>query len=493
MSSSEPPEAFGGTALVQASTSDRETAVAGFQSPSKNRPSQRPNCSQALGLFFGAFSLMQTSTASATTAASELFCQKFPEASGCDTAATACAICHAGPPALNFYGQDLKENLSGPIETALISAIQDIATKDSDGDGSNNYDEINQQGAPGNPHIKPYVEQNVVYDPKLAFKRIKAIYCGESATYDELSRLDATNDATKILHDELSRCLETPYWTKEALFRLADKKIQPLAAVGFGGNVVIGDYRWDYRLFAHVMSGDRDVRELLSADYHIDESGNPIQGIVAREEPFQLGQRIVIAGGQPLPPERRAGMMTTQWFLSSFTMFAQLPRNTAAQVYRAYLGLDLAKGEGLNPVDGEPRDVDNRHVAQSECAVCHSTLDPLAYAFSTYKGIETGIPVAIGNPIGTYDAGRTPWEGDGKLFGQQVDDLLHWAEIARNSDDFKRTIALMLFEQALSRGPTPAEKDEFDALWRGLAADGYSVNRLLHRFIDTKAFGGRSL
>lgn len=444
-------------------------------------------------VLLGLICLLHATAASATTGASELFCQKFPEVHACETAAAACAICHAGPPALNFYGQDLKENLNGPIDSQLMAAIAAIAAEDSDGDGASNEDEIANHGAPGNSQITSHREQKRVYDTTLAFKRVKAIYCGESATYEELTKLSTTKNPEKILHDQLSRCLDAPYWKQEALFRLADKKIQPLAAVGFGGNVVIGDYRWDYRLFAYIMSGDRDVRELLSADYHIDESGNPIQGVVARQEPFQLGQRIVIAGGQPLAPERRAGMMTTQWFLSSFTMFAELPRNTASQVYRAYLGLDLAKGEGLNPVAGEPRDVDNRRVAQSECAVCHSTLDPLAYAFSTYKGIQTGIPVAIGNPIGTYDARRTPWEAQGKLFGQQVDDLLQWAEIARNSDEFKRNIALMMFEQALSRGPTPAEKDEFDALWQGLAADGYSVNKMLHRFVDTKAFGGRSL
>jgi hypothetical protein len=49
----------------------------------------------------------------------------------------------------------------------------------------------------------------------------------------------------------------------------------------------------------------------------------------------------------------------------------------------------------------------------------------------------------------------------------------------------------MMFTQALSREPMAHEKAEFDALWQGLPADNYSVNKMLHRFIDSLAFGGR--
>jgi hypothetical protein len=427
----------------------------------------------------------------ATTDASGAFCQRYPKALGCTSTSAACAICHAGPPSLNSYGQDLGDHLTGALAVGLLEAVQKIEKLDSDGDGSTNIDEISNRGAPGNPNVKPSSELALVYDPSLAYKRVVATYCGTTASYEEIKKIQAAADSRTLIKAKLTECLGSNYWTKEALYRLADKKIQPLAAVGFGGNVVIGDYRWDYRLFSHIMTGDRDARELLSATYHIDANGNKVEGVVAREEPFELGQRIVIAGGEPLQPDRRAGMITTQWFLSFYTMFSQLPRNTASQVYRAYLGLDLAKGEGLQPVMGEPRDVDNRRVAQSECAVCHSTLDPLAYAFSTYKGIEISAALAFGNPIGTYDAQRAPWEAQGQIFGKPVDNLLEWADLARNSDDFKKNIARMMFEKAMSRDPAPHELAEFDQLWRNLPADGYSVNKLIHRFVETKAFGGR--
>jgi hypothetical protein len=215
-----------------------------------------------------------------------------------------------------------------------------------------------------------------------------------------------------------------------------------------------------------------------------------VEGALPREEQAQIGQRIVIGGGQPLDPARRAGMMTTQWFLAFYTMFSPLPRNTASQVYREYLGMDIAKGEGLQPVANEPRDVDNRKVAQPDCAVCHSTLDPLAYSFSSYVGIET-VQAFLFNSNGTYRANRTNYAGQGVIMGTPVPDLLTWADKARNSDPFKKNIARMMFTQALSREPMAHEKAEFDALWQGLPAENYSVNRMLHRFIDTLAFGGR--
>jgi hypothetical protein len=50
-------------------------------------------------------------------------------------------------------------------------------------------------------------------------------------------------------------------------------------------------------------------------------------------------------------------------------------------------------------------------------------------------------------------------------------------------------MAEMFFEHALSREPGPGEQEAFLALWRSLPEDGYSANRLIHRLVDTRAFG----
>jgi hypothetical protein len=183
-------------------------------------------------------------------------------------------------------------------------------------------------------------------------------------------------------------------------------------------------------------------------------------------------------------------MVTTQWFLMAHTMFSALPRTTAAQAYRAYLGMDIAKGEGIHPVEGEPRDVDSKGVTEPACAACHSTLDPLSYAFSPYNGIGRLRPGSVSrlDLTGAFDAARVPWGPAGQMFGADVTDLRAWAEGAVASDAFAKNIGDMLWRAAFGRAPGPGERDDVTAVWRGLAADGYSANRALHRLIDTDSF-----
>lgn len=419
----------------------------------------------------------------------QIFCQKYESSTFCVDQEKACVACHSGPPSLNSYGAAISAEVGGDLANQLFAALDKLEDLDSDGDGVSNKSEILANSHPGNADIKPAAEVNVIYDPLVALKRIKAIYCGESVSYAEVQALESSADAKASLHATLDTCLDSDYWIREGLQRIADKRIQPLSTIGFGGQVVIGDYRFDYRLFAYVMSGDRDARDLLAAQYHVDENYNRVEGVLDREEQFQVGERIVIAGGQPLDPARRAGMITTQWFISNNTMFAPLPRNTASMAYRAYLGLDLAKGEGIIPVPGEPRDVDNKNIDQPACAVCHSTLDPLAYSFASYQGIEIGVGLLFNN-IGTYDEGRTPWGGDGVVLGQPAQDLMEWAAIARESDAFKKNIVNMIWEATLGRAPYPHEVTEFQGLWQNLPAQNYSVNQMIHSFIETNAFGG---
>ncbi|MBK8238899.1 MAG: DUF1585 domain-containing protein [Deltaproteobacteria bacterium] len=300
------------------------------------------------------------------------------------------------------------------------------------------------------------------------------------------------------LHEDLAACLDASWWRTTGLRELADPKVKPIQSVGAdtevviaGFRVVLADYHWDYRLWRYLMSDDRDIRGLLTAQYHVVEDPqtgalSTIDGVIPTPDP------TAIDGGQPLVPEHRAGMLTTQWFLMSNTMFSELPRTTAAQAYRAYLGMDISKHEGISPVAGEPSDIDDKGVGAPACAQCHSTLDPLAYAFAYYNGIvlegmKTGIYVEErpSTLIPAWsDAPRTSM-----LLGQPVADVVQWGALAANSPSFRRAMTLTLFEHALGRGPTPDEHDDFDELARSLLDDGHSANRLIHRLVDTAAFG----
>jgi hypothetical protein len=454
------------------------------------------------------------SAARAKPVAPTVFCATYPGVPACTGRVPPCTLCHdsTDPPSWNSYGMQLKAEVSGggSFDSALRDALAAIAEDDADGDGTTNLDELKQGRSPGTADVISQAPQGTLpnpgyrigaWDPRFAFRRLSALYCGQSPSYEEMNAFAHASDETKQraqVHEKLTECLRSPYLQNEGLARLADKRIRPVTAFGTetdiviaGYSVVLGDFEYDYNLWRYSLTGDRDMREMLTAQFHVrraeDGAFTKVEGVFDKPVPTWVG------GGQPVPPERRAGLLTTQWFLAYSTMFSGVPRVTAAQAYRAYLGADIANQEGLRPVSGEPLDVDDRGVDAERCAQCHSTLDPLSYAFAEYEGVLLTPFV----PFGSYDPTRPqrmipgwdPARQKSILLGKPVKDLVEWAAVAVASDEFKRNLADMFFQHALHRPPRPTETAEFNALWQSAEADHYSADRMLHRLIDTFAFG----
>ena len=457
--------------------------------------------------------MLWPSLAQAKPIAPQLICDTYPESPTCLGQLPTCETCHTStdPPQWNEYGAALFGALAGAdFEEGLRAAMIEIEDHDDDGDTFTNLDEIGLGTNPGNPESwwEPLPEPTGPnsffrldeYDPAFAFKRMLALYCGYSPSYDDMEQFRALEDdqaQREHLHQALAGCLDSAYWRTEGLARLADKRIQPRKAAGAEATLIIadkrlvlGDYEWDYRLWRYALSDDRDMRELLTAQYHVEQDASgeltPVDGVIPNPAPTAQ-----FSGGQPLQAEHRAGMITTQWFLVANTMLSDLPRTTAAQAYRMYLGMDISKGEGIWPIEAEPSDVDDMGVAQPSCALCHSTLDPLAYAFAYYDGI------AVQTGSGAFREARAveripdwdPQAQQSMIFGRPVSSVVEWAAVAANSVYFRRTMANMFFEQAMGRPPQPNEAAEFAALVASLPDDGYSANRLIHRLVDTHAFG----
>jgi hypothetical protein len=448
--------------------------------------------------------LISTTAALARPSGPRALCATYPDSATCKGKVPSCLVCHSSPPTLNVLGAEIAGALyADPSYTfddesyeALVPlALASVEGNDPDADGTSTLEEITLGTLAGDARSVPVVVTTPTgaanphfdvghYDARFAQRRVMNLYCGRPATYEDVRALAGASDALAFVDDALSACLESDYWRHEGLYRLADKRIRPLEAVGYDGIIPLADYAWDYRLFSHVLTGDRDARDLLLATYHVDEDGNVITGAVPPPANSLLG-----TGGQPLVPERRAGMITTQWFLMIHTMFSALPRTTAAQAYRAYLGLDLSRSEGILPVSGEPRDVDQKGVQQPVCAACHSTLDPLSYAFSTYNGIGTLDETYYFEETGTYDPTRTPYGESAVLLGEEVTDLVAWANAAASSEAFQQNLARMFFTHAMGREPNSSEEDEFRAIWTALPDDGYSANALIRRIVFSNAFG----
>jgi hypothetical protein len=451
------------------------------------------------------------------------FCETYPEAPACLAGEVSCTSCHVAPPELNVYGMDLSAALAPeeqrPLHADIFSgrlsaALKAIEGLDSDLDGYGNGEEIAAGTSPADARSTPEERRcrdekddawNVCgWDADYAFRKVHIDFCGQSPSLAAMERFLASSKQRAYLHTTLETCLNSEYWRgiNGRVWNLANAKIGPQQAVKSGvdaGPIPLADYDDDYAYWVWTQTDDRDVRLVLTGKDFVRAEWS--DGRTVYEEWARTPDQDYAARGtdqyQAVVRPKRAGLMTHRWFLMSNTMFTAVPRTTAAQAYRAFLGYDLARLEGLHPVRDEPVDHDAKGVAEASCAVCHSTLDPMTYPFSRYEGIGNAYGFS-----GQYQynedrmSGFVPSDGEsvldtpeaGVLFGQPVRDLVEWAEVASNSEAFRRSTVLDYWEMLLREPPRASEQSEYGALVQGLAVH-WSVEAMLHDLIDTEAYG----
>jgi len=460
-----------------------------------------------------------------------ILCDMYPDAPACESSIPDCAYCHSTPPALNPFGTSLSERMlpgeTRPLSDAQYSeslpgALAATEGLDADGDGYTNFEELIGGSFPGDLNSLPSgldcsavpsewspAYQVCEYDYTYAFKKVHLDVCGQSPSRSEVGAFAASEDRERALHDALDACVQTEFWRGRdgIIWNLANRKIRPIASVKAGedpGGIPLADYLDDYSLFVYTQIDDHDARDLLTAQYFVRRTDGEPTTYEAYEATYF--DELVDRGGdvaQLTDPWTRAGMLTTRWNLFLFTMFTAVPRTTAAQAYRAYLGYEISKMEGLYPVENEPMDWDSKGVQQEVCAGCHSTLDPLSYPFSRYEGIGGGDRGILEGYIpGRYSQTRlqafTKSDGQdvvntpeaGVLLGQPVANLVEWGQVAANSEPFARATVLDYWKLLMGGPPRPDESAEFDMLWRAFMGEhSYGVESMLHHLITTEAYG----
>ncbi len=452
-----------------------------------------------------------------------LFCATYPEAAACRGGRIpACTTCHTSPPQLNPFGIDVATNLpAGRFEAVLPQALAAIEALDSDGDGLSNALELAGGTGPGNPLSFFTLKLGAGarrYEPKFAFRRLSAAFCGVSPSYKEMNDLAAAGDKSAFIHTKLNQCIESNYWKFEAVARMADEKVRPVAAMGHC-MFMFTDFEKDYQLFGYTMTGGRDVREMLTAQYHvrrdddryvvIDESAAPAGPPATRAGVPCAAPTPAFNASQTTSAPYRAGMWTTQHSVVMGTAGTLMPRVTAAAAYRHYLGYELSQYEGIHAVLNGARDIDKKGVGAPACANCHSALDPLTYAFAYYWGAPGN-----GKGFAQYDPDRpatfrdigaeivADWvknEPEPALFGRPItknsqtkdtSSLVLMAKAAADSDPFAFNIVRMVYKHATGAPPEPSDWRELAMLTQELKSQKYSVNAMIHRMVDTLAFGG---
>lgn len=451
------------------------------------------------------------------------FCEVYPEAPTCASGAADCATCHTTPPTLNLYGEDVADALlvgqERPLHedeflAGLPDALAAVEGLDSDGDLVPNLEEIMAGTAPSDASSTPSAVACVDedddgwnlcgYDLGYAYKKVMLDFCGRSPTLAEREAFDEASSRQDALHAALDTCLDSEHWMgrEGRVWNLANSKINPLQAVKAGvgpGPIPLADYDDDYAYFTWTQTGGRDARLVLTGQTFVSARWDGGR-TVYEEWDRSASEDVALRGedrAQLVTAERRAGMLTHRWFLMNHTMFTGVPRTTAAQAYRAYLGYDLARLEGLDPVPDEPVDYDNKGVQADGCAVCHSTLDPLTYPFSRYEGIGGGVGRSYSyapqrmngfTDVDGLSVANTPEEG--VLFGQPVADLVEWAQVAANSEAFREATVEDYWRMLLGEEPRATELEEYlEVVDRFGGVHGYSVDAMLHDLIDTEAYG----
>ena len=466
-----------------------------------------------------------TCDALAKPVAPAAFCKVYPDSKTCEGGPPPCTLCHSIAPARNTFGTQLSEHLAPgkprPVTdeaflAALPAALKAIEQADADGDGVNNLAEIMAGALPGDANSVPIEATcsaaekvaaakerwNVCgFDTVYVYRKVHMDFCGVSPSRAEMAAFAKISHDRKRWEPELAsaldQCLASRYWLGKdgVVWNLANPKIKPIDSVKAGANagpVPLADYEYDYNLFVWANSGDRDVRDLLLAQYFVKRvSDDPPKLQVMTEEELAA---LKMPNGQNVIKEKRVGMLTTRWFLTANTMFTAIPRTAAAQAFRAYLGYDIAHMEGLHPVEGQPAEFDRKGVTAQTCAFCHSTLDPMTYPFTRYNGIymTNFAPTRLDNfvKVDGADIVKTPEKG--VILGHEVKDLLELANVAAQSEDFARKVTRDYWKLLIGREPQPQDQREYGAMWRGLMDPkvyNYRVGAMLHGLVLTEAYG----
>lgn len=457
-------------------------------------------------------SLLLAGSALAKPPAGGVFCTKYPTVPDCIGRQPACGMCHVAAPQRNVFGTSIEANLApgaarplsdGDYSMALPAALAAVEMLDADGDGVSNLTEIQRGTAPSDPNSKPVDRacegssnpqfSVCKYDLRYVYKKLLLDFCGASPSFEQVKAFLARpsdDDRKAFLDAEIDRCVATDFWRGKngQLWKVAHPKIRPVGSLKQGedpGAIPLADYYDDYALFAWTQTDDHDAREILTADYFVRRLGTPTR--------YEKAQNLA---SQKVDQAHRAGNMTTDWALTYFVMFTALPRNAASQMYRGYLGLDIAKQEGLYSVPNEPQDYDDKGVKQAACAACHATLDPLTYPFRNYNGISSDmydtryIPMRLELGFSNVSPriGQTPERG--VIFGQPVNTLREWAQVAVASDAFAISTTTDYWKLLVGHAPKPDENAEFVATWKRFRGDHqYRVQKLLHDIVKTEAYG----
>ena len=237
------------------------------------------------------------------------------------------------------------------------------------------------------------------------------------------------------------------------------------------------------RFVASQLQNDRDVSELITADYsYLNERlakhyGIPdIYGPRFRRVKFTDGIRGGLLGQASILaitsyPNRTSVTVRGRWLLAN--LFGAPPPPPPPNV-------PALKDPGQ---DGQPRSLRQRmelHRASPACASCHRRMDPLGFSLENFDALGKWRTQSDGAPI---DASASL--PDGTQF-EGVAGLRHL--VATHKEDFVRTFTEKLLEYAVGRGIETSDMPAIRKIARDAASQGDSWSAVIGGIVNSPAF-----
>jgi len=238
-------------------------------------------------------------------------------------------------------------------------------------------------------------------------------------------------------------------------------------------------------LFTHVMREDRDVMELLTADYTF--LNDALARFYALPPVSGSAMRLVA-----LPPDGVRGGILTH---GSFLTVTSNPTRTSPVKRGLYLldsilgapppppppnvpNLEDAESDGVRP--RTMREQLAVHRAKPACAGCHARMDPIGLALENFDAIGRWRDSEGGSPI---DAHATLVTGEVLSGAAGLR-----AALAARRPQFYRTLTRKLLTFALGRGLEPADECAVDELVADLDAHGGRLSALVAGIARSRPF-----
>ncbi|MDH3200837.1 MAG: hypothetical protein OEM15_08090 [Myxococcales bacterium] len=215
---------------------------------------------------------------------------------------------------------------------------------------------------------------------------------GLEASLAELMREPAFGDRIIELYND--HFLTDKYLGRENAIELLDEEIWPnlrwfdsRGEDDDGVALITNDSlaREPLELIAHVIRNERPFTEILTADYAMLNGYSALSLIGLPDLPLGIGEDPERFRAIQVPGIPHAGILTSPMFLNRFpTSDTNINRHRSRMTYWFFLDIDINRF-GSRPVDASDDFGENPTLNNPDCAVCHTTMDPIAGLYMNWN------------------------------------------------------------------------------------------------------------